>query len=116
MKVLGAAEVLTPFEMEQIIETAMRILAEVGVQIPNPRVLSVFAPAETGVTARYTHELWQARHDLRSRFARRCPALLRARTGAAAGRIRGQIAAPENFAPLARKVCRSVKNLDGSLS
>ncbi|MCC6956800.1 MAG: trimethylamine methyltransferase family protein, partial [Anaerolineales bacterium] len=43
MKVLGAAEVLTPFEMEQIIETAMRILAEVGVQIPNPRVLSVFA-------------------------------------------------------------------------
>jgi trimethylamine--corrinoid protein Co-methyltransferase len=43
MKVLGTADVLTQEEIDQISEQALRILAEVGVKIPNKKILEILA-------------------------------------------------------------------------
>lgn len=43
MKVIGTAEVLTQSEIDQISQSAKRILANVGVRMPNERVLMILA-------------------------------------------------------------------------
>ncbi len=43
MKVMGTADVLTDGEVRLIVDTTLRILAEVGVKIPNARMLAVLA-------------------------------------------------------------------------